>query len=112
MYIDHRTPDAFAHQYIELLEAINAGTFTADSYQEAGYQLIYEGDIPPGRDQLVATVSAANYGRAVSAFVVGASQNVSLVYLADGEARTLLDKFNATMGYSLPATEAVFMTME
>ena len=34
MYIDSREPSPIEHQYFHLLEMVNAGTFTADSYQE------------------------------------------------------------------------------
>ncbi len=101
VYIDSRKPSAADEQYVELLTKVNDGSFRAHSYQEEGYELIYEGDLAPGLDQLLATLPNARYERKVSAFVVGEGE-VSLVYVADGLAYTLLEGFNATMGRGLP----------
>ncbi|HBN96463.1 MAG TPA: hypothetical protein DDZ66_09180, partial [Firmicutes bacterium] len=41
MYIDSKKPDAADQQYFELLTKVNDGSFTAGTYSEEGYELIY-----------------------------------------------------------------------
>ena len=101
MYIDSREPDGGDLHYVDLLAKVQDGTFTAQSYQEEGYTLIYEGLVPQGTDELLATFSGGGRGRTISAFVVGSS-DVSLFYEADGKTHTLLDGFQATIGRGLP----------
>lgn len=101
MYIDSREPDAMDLQYLQLLAEIDQGSFTSDSYNEEGYELIYQGKLDVGFDQLLVTVPSATYAHRVSAFVVGEG-DVSLFYVADGETHTLLDGFKATLGRGLP----------
>ena len=101
MYIDSKKPDAADQQYLELLTKVNDGSFTAHSYQEEGYELVYQGEVAPGLDQLLVTLPNVGRGRKVSAFVVGEG-DVSLFYVADGETHTLLEGFRATMGRGLP----------
>mgnify|MGYP000920172680 CR=1 FL=1 len=103
MYIDTRVPGALEQKYLSILSEVNKGTFTATTYQEKGYQLIYAGELVEGNDQILKTIPAANYERAISAFLVGDYEQMSLSYVADGKTRTLLDGFQATMGYGLPA---------
>jgi archaellum component FlaG (FlaF/FlaG flagellin family) len=99
MYIDSKKPDAADQQYFELLTKVNDGSFTAGTYSEEGYELIYQGELAPGLDQILVTVPGG-YERKVSAFVVGEG-DVTLLYVADGETHTLLEGFKATMGRGL-----------
>ncbi len=99
MYIDSKKPDAADQQYLELLTKLNDGTFTALGYQEKGYELLYQGELAPGLDQLLVTVPGG-YGRKVSAFVVGEG-DVTLLYVADDETHTLLEGFKTTIGRGL-----------
>ena len=71
MYIDSREPSETDLQYVELIAAINDGTFTAQSYQEEGYELVYEGKVSEGFDQLLVTLPRGGHGRKLSAFLVG-----------------------------------------
>lgn len=101
MYIDSKKPDVADQQYLELLTKVNDGSFTAQSYQERGYELVYEGQVAPGLEQLLVTMPNARHERKVSAFVVGEGE-ISLFYIADGETHTLLDGSKATIGRGLP----------
>lgn len=103
MYITTRVPSAIDQQYLNLLTAINEGTFTGESYQEEGYQLVYEGELLEAKDELLLTLPGTTAGRQVSAFVVGDVERFSLSYIADGQNITFLKDFKATMGYGLPA---------
>lgn len=101
MYIDTKEPDEVDLYYLELVSRVNDGTFTAESYQEEGYELIYQGELTPGKDQLMLTVPGIPSERKVSAFVLGEGE-VSLTYAADGQTHTLLEGFKATIGRGLP----------
>ena len=87
-------------EYLELLSAVNTGSFTAQSYHEEGYELVYEGELGVGQDQFLLTLPGGT-DRMISAFAVGNSQ-VNLVYAADDEVHTLLEGFKATIGRWLP----------
>ena len=103
VYIDSGAAEPEDLWFLQLLEELSAGTFTAQSYQEEGYELVYEGELSVGRDELLATVPGGP-GRMVSAFAAG-SGDVSLVYSAPGEIHTLLEGTRATMGRWLPPHE-------
>ena len=100
MYIDSRKAEQTDQQYIELLAEVNAGTFTGDSYREEGYELIYQGELAVGLDQVLVAVPGGSE-RKISAFAVGQG-SVTLTYVADGQTHTLLDGFNATIVRGLP----------
>ncbi|HXK97377.1 MAG: M50 family metallopeptidase [Limnochordia bacterium] len=101
MYIDSREPSPIEHQYFHLLEMVNAGTFTADSYQEEGYELVFWGELSPGTNQALAAVPGGTE-LFVSAFAVGEG-DVSLFYLADDMIHPIMQGFRATIGRGLPS---------
>ena len=100
MYVDSREPSPANMEYLELLSAVNTGSFTAQSYHEEGYELVYEGELGVGQDQFLLTLPGGT-DRMISAFAVGNGQ-VNLVYAADDEVHTLLEGFKATIGRWLP----------
>lgn len=103
MHIDTRTPQERELEYLDVLAEVNSGTFSAESYQEEGYELVYQGYVLSGADQLLFAIPSASHQRQVSTFVMGDYQELSLEYVADGVSRTILDGFNAAIGYGLPA---------
>jgi hypothetical protein len=108
MQIGTTQPDVLHMQDLDLLAQINAGTFTAQSYQAPGYKLIYHQEIQPGTDQLLITLPGTRKQKQASVFVVGDYQEIEVNYDADGERRTLLNGFfRVTMGYGLPAHKSV-----
>lgn len=104
MYVDTRTPGADALKQLELLAEVSDGTFTAESFREPGYQLIFESEIHPASDQYLFTLPSSQEQRLVSAFLVGDYENVTLEYLIDGYRRVILRNFNATVGTGLPVS--------
>jgi hypothetical protein len=108
MQIGTEEPGPAQLQYHALLERINAGTFTAESYHEPGYELIHHEQVKPGTDQLLVTLPGTKNQRQASVFIVGDYKEVEVVYVADGERRTLLNGFfRATIGYGLPAHQSI-----
>ena len=100
MYIDSREPSETDLQYVELIAAVNDGTFTAQSYQEEGYELVYEGKVSEGFDQLLVTLPRGGHGRKLSAFLVGEA-DATVYYVADGKYHTILEGLRATFGRGL-----------
>ena len=101
MYIDSREPNPADQQYLQLLELVHQGTFTAESYQEEGYELIFQGELSPGLNQTLAAVPSGPE-LLVSAFAIGEGE-VSLFYVADEIIHLIMQGFRATIGRSLPA---------
>jgi len=100
MYINSREPSEGDREYLRLLGMIRDATFTAQSYASEGYELIYEGEVPVGRDQFLLDLPA-DVGRSFSAFAVGGG-SVTLIYTVNGETQTLLDDFDGTVGRWVP----------
>ena len=101
VYIDSRPADPVALGYLELIQAVSAGTFTAESYQEEGYELVFQGQLPEGENQLLIEVPGGS-GLKISAFAVGEGE-VELYYSAGGSADTILQGSKATIGRWLEA---------
>jgi hypothetical protein len=100
VYIDSREPSPVDLHYHQILTELNNGTFSAQTYVEEGYELVYEGEVGVGTDQLLASL-AGGAERSISAFAVGQGP-FTLWYTADGEKHILLEGFKATMGRWLP----------
>ena len=100
VYIDSREPSPVDLHYHQILTELNNGTFSAQTYGEEGYELVYEGEVGVGTDQLLASL-AGGAERSISAFAVGQGP-FTLWYTADGEKHILLEGFKATMGRWLP----------
>jgi len=101
MGINTREPDSSYFTYLEILGAIQDGTFTADTYREEGYTLVYQGPLTDVQGQTIVSIGPGNRFR-VSVFVTGDYEQLSVEYHYDNNSLDVLKNMNATIGFGLP----------
>lgn len=88
--------------YLDLLEAVQLKTFTAETYQEEEYSLVYYEPLTDGQDMVIYGLAPRSSSYWVSVFVVGDYNELSLVYRDKERVYPLLMNTNVTIGFGLP----------
>ena len=104
MYISSKdiTPDHL--EFLTLLDALNQGTFTAESYQAEGYELVYQGLLTACEDKVLYTFdTSAGSLRSfkTSVFVAGEYNGLTVTYVDSAGKQPLLTNSRATMGFGI-----------
>ena len=89
-------------QHYALQQAVNTRSFTADSYQEEGYLLVYQNDVAESADELIHAFTKDGFVQ-VSAFFVGEFAAFRLYSVNGGQELFLLDNLYMTVGFGFNA---------
>lgn len=103
--ITKREPVAREFAYAEVLDAIQRGTFTGETYQEDGYVLMYHEPLTDGQEQVLYELGPRTDVQWISVFVIGDYEELLFSYREEETTITLLRNFNATIEFGLPPSQ-------
>jgi len=101
LYVSSRDITAEYQGFLDILDALNQGSFTVETYQAEGYELVYQGALEACEDKLLYTIGSTISSLQVSAFVAGAYDELTIAYVEGDLSQSILTDSRATMGFGI-----------
>jgi len=101
LYVSSKDVTPEYAKFLTILDALNEGTFTATTYQEEGYELVYQGLLAECEDKLLYALDTAQRPLQVSAFVSGPYEDLTVTYVDGDDRQPILSNSRATTGFGI-----------